>query len=118
MIIKFKLYETLNQGEPKIGDYVICDINYGFLSIYVEFVSNSIGKIFKKSEDCFYVKYYNIPEEILSDFKYSDYSERINVGNAIFVHETDVLYWSKNKQDLEEFLATKKSIYDNQIQII
>ena len=110
MITKFKIYEAINQGKPKVGDYVI--LNYSETNTNdikkSLFIDNSVGKIFRKEEEFFYVRYYNIPEEILKDFKYSDYSDGIRVGNSVFIHTDDILYWSEDKEELEVILTAKK----------
>ena len=92
MITNFKLYESVKNTHdmysiPEVGDYVICDasnINKNLL--------NSIGKITNMK---------NNSSDKMYDVLYDD--EKI-----IGFFEFEILYWSKRKKDLIEFLDTKK----------
>jgi len=110
MITKFKLFETLNEGEPEVGDYVIVDMyNSDSDNIIKDFRSNSIGLIWKKEDDDFlYIKYFNIPKNILKYFYFSDYSDGLNIGNSIFINKKWIKYWSKDKEELEPIISAKK----------
>jgi len=66
MITQFKIYEVLNQGEPKVGDYVICceEPHKGYIVFFDEdgtlgsyvddFLSRNIGKIIEINSEKFY----------------------------------------------------------------
>lgn len=115
-----KTYEELNINKPEVGDYLIAktdsifdnnkkwknqnDINY------LNFIKSSIGYIFKTPDYYSYlVKYENIPDDIKKYFHYSDYSQGIKVGNSILINDDeDIEYWSKNKEELENILTSKK----------
>lgn len=111
MITRFKIFENINDGEPKVGDFVIIKTKdlpqlYNF---YGDFIKTSIGRIWKiHSVNFFLIKYENIPKEIKDYFSYSDYSKGLNIGNSILVHKRDIIYWSKNKEDLDYIIDAKK----------
>jgi len=108
-----KTYENIKyRYEPKIGDYVVChekllDVNNNPMcgDIY-DFTSNNIGEIsFGRHENDdgitydYRVKYDNIPESLLINF--GEYYDRPMDRN-------EIVAWSDNKEDLEEFLSAKK----------
>jgi FPC/CPF motif-containing protein YcgG len=111
MITKFKIFESLNKGVPKVGDYVITkewDDDF-YTDEALKFINNSIGYIFKNAgKYAFIIKYFDIPEDIKIYFQYSDYSEGLKVGNSILVNIKKVEYWSKNIKELEDILKAKK----------
>ena len=110
MITKFKIFESVNIGEPEIGDYVICEeesINNTDVKNYTE---NNIGKIVDNlfyGGDCNFLVKYNI------DFKTTKFrKERFQLdfhpeGCRIMKNE-EIEYWSKDKEQLEAILAIKK----------
>jgi len=105
MITKFKLYEKLDVGKPKLGDYVICydkDDDDGTLG----WIKTTIGQIIKTHNNppcIFDVKYENIPEDI----KYRFYNDKFNnIFRPMIIDE--ILHWSKNKEDLEVFFDIDK----------
>ena len=103
MITKFKFYEAVNQGEPEVGDYIIANID-DFGGNIEKIINNNIGILINIVEEIdvtsepFCVKYPG------ADFGESDNFERDNW----WFSESDLVYWSKNKEELEEILATKK----------
>jgi len=113
MITKFELFESLNIGEPKFYDYVICSTDSPEIK---EFVSNHIGQItrvFHEGEtkpvgyDDFMVEYgrENIPEKLNTFyFLHGNHS-----GWRGFKRE-DIIYWSKDKEDLEKIIQKKLAI--------
>ena len=111
MITKFKLYEELNAGEPEVGDYVIIEKEYDDFEDKnnVNFINSSIGYIWKSpGKSTHIVKYNNIPDNTKQFFQYSDYSDGLKIGNSIIVYNDDIKYWSKNKEDLEHVIQSKK----------
>lgn len=107
MITKFKIFEELNIGRPKLGDYVIC----GHMELYstkpalVNFIENNIGILIKEvrtdSLKGFRVQYFNVPSNIINNFGPGPSKIR-------YFSTDDIIYWSENKEELEEILATKK----------
>lgn len=97
-----KIYEKYKE-KPEVGDYILT--NYFFIGMnrswayeYKEFIHNNIGQI-KKIEKTITVKYTNIPQNILRFF---------DGNNAIQINYSDIIYFSKNKEDIEEILTAKK----------
>ena len=94
MITKFKLFEDVKEkgdkySEPEEGDYVICSTeNFDALK-YV--VANNIGQIraiYTDKQDFKTISvYYNNTPEYLT------------------VWEHEILYWSKNKEELEPYIT-------------
>jgi len=78
MIIKYKIFEKLNQGEPEVGDYII--------------IKNKIGQI---TND--FPNLNNKPATYETKF-----------DNQIWwISFDEIRYWSKDKKDLERVLKTK-----------
>jgi len=115
MITKFKLFE--NKQEPQIGDYVICDIevaidikdiNYVMEQKYKNFLRNNIGKYVKNVPDArfsYCIAYDYIPNEF--KFFIRKYDDFPNV-QIIGVERSEILVFSKNKEDLEVKLNANK----------
>jgi len=99
-----KKYESINEKEIEIGDYVICE--YGTNSAVSEFTSHNIGILIKidiNERYPYYVKYENIPDvrKILDE----------TIGtkrNLLIFNKTEILYWSEDRIDLEPIVITKK----------
>lgn len=112
MITKFKIYEKLNIGikdtKPEKGDYVITTLDYiidegdqapgiDIIRKCRNYIENNIGQISHYSSDTVFITYENLPvdgnfipnEDVAFDIKY-------------------IIYWSKNKKDLEPIIAAKK----------
>jgi len=108
-----KKFEDTNVDEPKVGDYVIISdsMDYGshIYDAYVYFVNNNIGKLYSiKNEysdysDYYRVLFYNIPKDAEEWF-----SENYDGDKYIIVDREDIVYWSKNKEDLEPYIQAKK----------
>ena len=110
MITKFKLYEELNVGEPEVGDYIISDIKINGEMIRL---NNLIGKYSKfinnhHKDDYNYIVYYTIPDNFLINDNILKRHGSLN-GNRykINLSRSEIEYWSKDKEDLEDVLATK-----------
>ena len=119
MITKFKIYETINNGKPQVGDFVICDVSEQYsrsdLLFFVtteaiDFISKNIGYIWKiPTPENYLVKYFNIPENLEKFiFHYSDYSKGLKSGNSILIDIENIKHWSKNKEELKPFLVANK----------
>lgn len=104
-----KTFETVNEGEPQVGDYVICkesmDENLD------EFISNNIGKFvrFRVENDpvanifeCI-IQYENIPTQLQYGFDCA-----INLNNCRGMRIDEISKWSKNKKDLDLEIELKK----------
>jgi len=105
MITKFKIYESINDGEPEIGDYVICDPDFRNL---FNFINNNIGQIinYPSTTDKYVIKYENVPESI-----YSFFDVNISLSGHTYkryFQRDEIIYWSKNKEDLEHLIQSKK----------
>lgn len=79
MITKFKIFETANEGEPEVGDYITDSTN-----------PSRIGKIYHKN----YGEYWTV-----------SYLDNTLV---YFVDFDEVTHWSKNKEDLEPYIIANK----------
>lgn len=87
MITKFKIFETVNEGNPKIGDYAVVNLK---LKKYNNMIG--VGKIFAKSYDFFCINIKLPDGRTLNDIFY----------------EHEIKYWSKNKKELEIYIKTQK----------
>ena len=109
MITKFKLFEALNEGKPEKGDYVLAKIDNPIGEELIklnDFLQNHIAQITG----------YDLGRAIL---QFSE-SSKDHVINCHFDRDRfsddmrrysdlkDITHWSKNKEDLEDFLAAKK----------
>ena len=98
MITKFKLYEAVNQGEPEIGDYAIFSPDIPpYNAEFGEYINNYIGKIIKMDDWLLDVEYENMPEKF-----------NVHKNNIRQIPTDYIKYWSSNKEDIEEILATNK----------
>ena len=127
MIIKFQLYEKLNQGVPEEGDYVICEPQSFHKAPEIkEYLSHSIGRINRiggeeyhsgRSIESDHLIYFtDIPQnksfDMLNFFDFkrrdkNDYSGEFNIYCKFF-NSRNIIYWSKDKKDLERLLKTNK----------
>jgi len=125
MITKFEIFESLNSGEPELGDYVICSAgiirDLLMTATELDFVSNNIGKItrvlkesekgpfrvLKESEKGreveYIVGYRDIVEEIVRWHNWKG-----DFVNDYKVKCEEITHWSKNISDLERVLAQKR----------
>ena len=106
MITKFKIFESINNGEPGIGDWVICELeDIDWIEGYEkmeEIISENIGRIISYDDDDtspYVIKYY------LSGKKkqfFNDFKSKLGYGknNIIYVEFDEIKYWSKNREDL------------------
>ena len=108
MITNFKIFETINE-QTQIGDYVITynkDEDDGEDNIW-NYLNNSVGKFIDIVD---YTKSHVI-EYTLTDELYKKYSifppNKNNTINSNFELK-NIKYWSKDKEELETLLTTKK----------
>ena len=92
MITEFKIYESLNDEEPKVGDYVICRTEFNNdLNLFLD---NNIGEIIAIDFDFYesYQIYFNdIPESVSIPFS-----------------RDNIIYWTNDKYELELKLQANK----------
>lgn len=102
-VLKFN--ESFNVGEPEIGDYVICESNgkpdekelYDFISVNIGIISG----IREERKHSYEVKYDNMIHNL------SVYS--VDNENYIIPFKlSEILYWGKDKSELETILKTTK----------
>lgn len=110
-----KNFKDIKESQlPEIGDYVICeDESIALDEETKEFISNNIGKIIniftkgitKGSKTIYIVKYENIPNIAKQWFGLfsacdSDDTRQMDLS--------EIIKFSKNKEELEEYLVAKK----------
>jgi len=100
-----KKFENLD--EPQVGDYVVCSviITTGVKDELIKYMNNNIGKIIKKEDRTkqqYYV-YYEYYENAPVDLFVRYISE-----NYWWFDKNEILYYSKNKEECEVYLDTKK----------
>lgn len=115
MITKFKLFESVNIGEPKVNDYVVCsetpEIFYkkeDWYNDYIELVNilkDKIGKIVKIDELSYIVEYKDVPKKLRQDFFVLNDKKQLVCRR--FARE-DIEFWSKNKKDLSDLDLLRK----------
>ena len=85
MITKFKIFENINETEPEVGDYVLCDetydnyyvSKYGFSYLgFLKYIKTHVGIIDHIADSVnylckfYYVRYDNLPKKY---HRYQDY---------------------------------------------
>lgn len=105
MITKFKLYESVDEGEPKLGDYVICFEEDSGDEKFDNFLLNNIGKVigYNSGNYDYTIKYYYAPKEYLFYFG--------SVGNDKLCRpmmKKEIIHWSENKEELVSFIESNK----------
>jgi hypothetical protein len=110
-MIYLKKYENI-KDKPKIKNWAIARIGpsiFQYNPEFIKFIDNSIGYIWNKpSNNYFLIKYFNIPQNILKDFSYSDFSDGLNIGNSILVPIIDIIHYSPNKENLKHYITANK----------
>jgi len=91
-----KCFESLiDDKEPEIGDYVICEAASHFYGTeFAKYIDGHIGVI----ENIYYFEY---------DQEYKCVVRYENTKRATFSLK-NIKHWSKNKKDLEIYLDSKK----------
>lgn len=127
-----KAYENINDDKLKVGDYVLCkDLRelsrnnqfFNVQEIFKNFISKNAGTVIKiNNDDEIFISYGNvdIPDEILD---YAFYTEQSlskygiqgyiipgykTYSNIVVFNKNEIIYFSKNKEDVELFIQTKK----------
>jgi len=103
-----KQYETINEGLPTVGDFVICAENISSDNEVraKEFTQNNIGQLVKiEDNDRHYryrVKYENVPYDISYQFMIydGDYIRPMTLP--------ELTYWSKDKNELLPYITVNK----------
>lgn len=90
-IKKFEMIDG-KRDVPELGDYVICAGDYSLPGDFVEFLKNEIGKI------KFIDQFYSYDIEYIWNGYVNHYSCNLR----------DILYCSKDKEELELILSTNK----------
>jgi hypothetical protein len=93
MIIKFKLFEFINDDKPKLKDYVIVTVHNEMLP--------TIGRITHIAYDSSFP--YLV--EFDKNFYYYDYGLD---DNNVVLDIDEILYWSKDKEELKPLLQSNK----------
>ena len=112
-----KTYEGLKK--PEIGDYVVCEEDVDELTPkkdYIDvhnFTSNNVGvyvihKNNTNNDFHYVIKYENIPEELEIDFMDDDTDNYNEFTSCRRMSLGEIVYWSKDKEDCEVYLSTKK----------
>lgn len=108
MIIKFKIFESINSRELKIGDYVICeekDVDINISNI----TNNRIGKLVFTTETGdapFIIEFDLSKNEIEELVEYlvtrtgKGSSKKIGDMKYRRMKRSEIKYWSPNKEDL------------------
>ena len=116
-----KTFENLN-GEPKIGDYVICKEDFSiFVDVdddvdFLYFLNNNIGQcvnIIKTqlNYNNFIIKYDNIPPKLKKYFTFDDKTGKKTIykmTNCRRMSENEIFVFSPDKEYLETIIATNK----------
>lgn len=120
-----KTYEELDQDQPKIGDYVICNEITGNNQLNDDefmiksFISKNIGQIvdFRTKDNIssqydtvenkysIFVQYEDLPDEIYDDFDY-----HTNIDYCRIFNINEIIHWSENKDELEEILEFDSTV--------
>ena len=110
--------DSLQYDEPSEDDYVLINANKMLSSLsddvdkkFINFINNNVGQIYyiyRYSHDI-KVKYDNIPDDILNRFHNDpDIEIKPIVNNLCLFGDSLILDYSKNKEELELNLITKK----------
>ena len=113
-----KLFEELNQNVPHIGYYAIANSNDADEETQNFFLTH-IGKISSIFHDKIDIEYVDVPEDLSYGsnwddncymFKYLSEPNHKHSRNTPSLQNSnsEVLYWSKNREDLEDILTANK----------
>ena len=104
-----KTYETLNEGTPEIGDYVIIRMWTHLNGELMNFINNNIGQIAYKSSlgNELTIKYDNVPGKLQTHFVFPGSLSKDKRLSRTF-HKNEILYFSKDKTELEFELKVSK----------
>lgn len=114
MIIKFKIFENIYQGEPKVGDYVIVSDKFDYYSDYssdyseyLNFINNNIGKIIDIRDDIYpyVVNFNNIPKNLKKYFEIFENDDKICYAKF---KRDEIIHYSDTISVLEPYIAANK----------
>lgn len=103
MITNFKIFESINVGEPKVGDYVIIKYfnEFGLPDKnFEECLKNNIGQIREvdKVDNDYVIEYSELHKKLLKIFN----------NNLVPFNKKHIEYWSESKEELEALIRSKK----------
>ena len=124
-----RTYEALKftDKNPKVGDYVLCEedipkwANDDFIKAY-DYIATHVGKFVHKikkvpdqdddvwGDNIYIIEYENVPEEFHKFFSTTERKVKNKSKDKYYRRESvsNIKHISKNKEDLERILATKK----------
>ena len=116
-----KKIESMSETTDKlrVGDYVIADFEFDYNPIWGEYISNTIGKAIRVGEKTYkdtimspgiHVKY-PIGSKIYNIIAHKTLVKKDKNGKMYIImafNPEQILYFSKNKKELEAMLAAKK----------
>lgn len=99
MILKFKKFES-KKWNDKEGGYVVLKSGRNVKDKYTDFIENNVAKVVKMyyPGSWFRVEFENTP----------DYVKKI-LNNKGEFNSAEVLFYSKNKEECQEFIDIKNS---------
>jgi len=113
-----KTFENLTD-EPQIGDYVVCEDsvfnkNDGSRDEkIIDFITNNVGQYIQDNDGKFgsgfykyVIKYENVPSDV-SGFEFIVNGDG-ELDKIRIMTRKEILFYSKNKKDCEEFIVAKK----------
>jgi len=109
MITKFKIYESIDIGEPELGDYVICDESVE--PILSDWLKANIGRAIttENRNGCIFDVYYdNEPPGNISFYFQGPKMFKLKERYYRPMRRDEILHWSKNKKDLDFFIDAIK----------
>ncbi len=106
MIKKFKIFETNENAEPKVGDWIVCNSNNKYQN-YNNFIISNVGKLQEIRR--------SIDNQIVEFWIYYDGLEKVSTppnimewSNVIIMYIWNIQFWSLNKKTCEIFIETNK----------
>jgi len=103
-----KEFEIINNGQPKRGDYVIVNYNYGDFHNLNNFLNNNIGKILDINNNEIYISYNVLEKDMLESIKTYFITYEDNIYKISLEMEYTDINFSSNKEDLEILLQANK----------
>ena len=102
-----KKYEEVSQKEPQIGDYIICKEDFINDEKLTSFLLSNIGQIYSiDPRGNYVVEYNNIPKDLETNFR--EYIREYNKNNLTTIYPSEIIEFSKNKEDLEIYINKMK----------
>ena len=107
-----KSFESI-ENNPQLGDYVICKEYVPYVTYITRqtekddldnFINNGIGRFIKigSGDYCYIIKYDNIPEDLLNNFRYRDTTDITFNGNGCRAMKRDeIIEFANTKNELK-----------------